>query len=82
MDDGTPIELKLTIDRNQRTAVFDFTGTGKEVLANTNTPRSITRSAVLYCLRSLIGQDIPLNSGVLVPLSIIIPDGTILSPSK
>jgi 5-oxoprolinase (ATP-hydrolysing) len=37
---------------------------------------------VLYCLRSLIGKDIPLNSGVLIPLEIIIPDGTILSASK
>ena len=76
------IALKLTIDRRDRSAVFDFTGTGKEVLGNTNTPRSITKSAILYSLRSLIGKDIPLNSGVLVPLKIIIPDGSILSPSK
>jgi 5-oxoprolinase (ATP-hydrolysing) len=82
MDDGTPIELKLTIDRRERKAVFDFTGTGLEVLGNTNAPRSITRSAILYCLRSLIGKDIPLNSGCLIPLTIIIPEHTILSPSK
>ena len=31
MDDGTPIAVKITIDRNERTAVFDFTGTGPEV---------------------------------------------------
>jgi len=82
MDDGTPIELKLTIDRKNKTAIFDFHGTGKEVLANTNTPKSITRSAILYSLRSLIGQDMPLNSGVLIPIEILIPDGSILSPSK
>ena len=68
MDDGTELRLKLVIDRSSRSAVFDFSGTGKEVLANTNTPRAITKSAVLYCLRSLIGKDIPLNSGVLKPL--------------
>lgn len=55
MDDGTVIQLKLTIDRKERNAVFDFTGTGLEVLGNTNTPRSITKSAILYSLRSLIG---------------------------
>ena len=82
MDDGTPIQLQLTIDRVQRSAVFDFTGTGIEVLGNTNAPKSITKSAILYCLRSLIGEDIPLNSGCLVPLSIIIPENSILSPSK
>jgi 5-oxoprolinase (ATP-hydrolysing) len=55
MDDGTTIQLKLTIDREKKQAVFDFSGTGPEVLGNTNAPRSITRSAILYCLRSLIG---------------------------
>ena len=82
MDDGTPLELQLTIDRIKKSAVFDFTGTGSEVLGNTNAPKSITRSAILYCLRSLIGQEIPLNSGCLMPLQIIIPENTILSPSK
>lgn len=56
MDDGTPLSLKLTIDRENRSAVFDFTGTGPEVIGNTNAPKSITRSAVLYCLRSLLGK--------------------------
>jgi 5-oxoprolinase (ATP-hydrolysing) len=82
MDDGTPIKLALTINRQERNAVFNFEGTGFEVIGNTNAPRSITRSAILYCLRALIGEDIPLNSGCLRPLTIIIPDHTILSPSK
>ena len=56
MDDGTVLCLKLTIDRGKREAVFDFGGTGPEVVGNTNAPRSITRSAVLYCLRSLLGK--------------------------
>ena len=56
MDDGTPLCLTLTIDRVNKQAVFDFTGTGPEVIGNTNAPRSITRSAVLYCLRSLLGK--------------------------
>ena len=56
MDDGTCLQLKLTINRKERSAVFDFSGTGPEVMGNTNAPKSITRSAILYCLRSLIGQ--------------------------
>ena len=81
MDDGTPIRLKLTLDRKKKSAIFDFTGTGPEVLGNTNTPKSITRSAVLYCLRSLIGKSIPLNSGCLKPITFIIPENSILNPS-
>lgn len=38
MDDGSVIQLKLTIDRVKRSALFDFTGTGYEVLSNINCP--------------------------------------------
>ncbi len=82
MDDGTKLKLTLTIDRKEQSAIFDFSGTGPQVQGNTNAPRAITRSAVLYCLRSLINKDMPLNSGCLEPIQIIIPQDTILSPSK
>jgi 5-oxoprolinase (ATP-hydrolysing) len=81
MDDGTRIKLRLTIDRSSRTAVFDFTGSGSEVYGNTNAPESITRSAIIYSLRSLIKSEIPLNSGCLRPVRIIVPPKSILSPS-
>ena len=61
MDDGTPITLKLVINRYDRSAVFDFRGTGPEVFGNTNAPRSVTFSAIIYCLRCLVQSDIPLN---------------------
>ncbi len=34
MDDGTPIELRVSIDEDEGSAVFDFEGTGEEVLGN------------------------------------------------
>ncbi|GCB75200.1 hypothetical protein scyTo_0019737, partial [Scyliorhinus torazame] len=61
MDDGTPIRLKVKINEAEGTAVFDFTGTGPEVFGNCNAPRAITLSALIYCLRCMVGQDIPLN---------------------
>lgn len=57
MDDGTPIALAVTIDRVSRTAVFDFTGTGPQVFSNTNAPRAVAYSAILYCLRCMVDQD-------------------------
>lgn len=51
-------------------------------MGNTNAPKAITRSAILYCLRCLVGTDMPLNSGCLRPIEILIPENTILSPSK
>jgi len=81
MDDGTPIKLTMTIDRRSRSAVMDFAGTGPQVLGNTNAPPAVTFSAVIYVLRCLAGQDIPLNQGCLYPIDIRIPPGSILNPS-
>ena len=55
-------------------------GTGSQVLANTNTPKSVVNSAIIYCLRCLVDQEIPLNQGALNPISIVIPEGSILYP--
>ena len=47
---------------------------------NFNAPRAVTRSAILYVLRSLVNKKIPLNDGCLKPIKIIIPKNSILSP--
>ncbi|XP_077480992.1 5-oxoprolinase [Stigmatopora argus] len=82
MDDGTPIRLRVQINEVEGTAVFDFTGTGTEVWGNCNAPRAITLSALIYCLRCMVGQDIPLNQGCLAPIKVVIPPGSILQPSE
>uniref|UniRef100_A0A8C4HFB8 5-oxoprolinase, ATP-hydrolysing n=1 Tax=Dicentrarchus labrax TaxID=13489 RepID=A0A8C4HFB8_DICLA len=82
MDDGTPIKLRVQINEDEGSAVFDFTGTGTEVWGNCNAPRAITLSALIYCLRCMVGQDIPLNQGCLAPIRVIIPSGSILQPSQ
>ncbi|XP_048338304.1 5-oxoprolinase-like, partial [Sphaerodactylus townsendi] len=81
MDDGSPIRLKVAVDPQEGKAVFDFTGSGHEVYGNCNAPRAITLSALIYCLRCMVGQDIPLNQGCLAPVKTIIPKGSILDPS-
>ena len=45
----------------QGTAVFDFAGTGAEVYGNCNAPRTVTLSAIIYCMRCMVGHDVPLN---------------------
>jgi len=47
--------------RVQGTAVFDFSGTSPEVYGNCNAPRAVTLSAIIYCLRCMVGHDVPLN---------------------
>eukprot|EP01119_Soliformovum_irregulare_P023980 TRINITY_DN8499_c0_g1_i3.p1 TRINITY_DN8499_c0_g1~~TRINITY_DN8499_c0_g1_i3.p1 ORF type:complete len:1241 (-),score=304.27 TRINITY_DN8499_c0_g1_i3:47-3769(-) len=80
MDDGSVIALRLTIDRRDGSAIFDFTGTEQEVLGNTNAPRAVTMSAVIYSLRCLVKKSIPLNQGCLNPITVLIPEGTFLCP--
>jgi len=80
MDDGSPLEVSVTVDRAARSAVVDFTGTGRQRGDNFNAPPAVTRAAVLYVFRCLVGTDIPLNDGCLKPIEIRIPQGTFLSP--
>ncbi|HIN48162.1 MAG TPA: 5-oxoprolinase, partial [Deltaproteobacteria bacterium] len=82
LDDGSEIVLRLTIDRRNGSAIFDFTGTGPELWGNLNAPRAVTYSAILYSLRCLIDQEIPLNQGCLNPIQVIIEDGSLLAPSE
>ncbi|ETW75180.1 hypothetical protein HETIRDRAFT_56693 [Heterobasidion irregulare TC 32-1] len=82
LDDGSPIHLKVEIDEKAGSAVLDFEGTGCEVRGNLNAPISVVHSAVIYCMRSMLDLDIPLNAGCLVPLDIRIPKGSLLSPSR
>ncbi|CDM26908.1 hypothetical protein CBS147339_3464 [Penicillium roqueforti] len=82
MDDGSPIQLKISIDGEKGEAIFDFEGTGPEVYGNINAPEAVTYSAIIYCLRCLISADIPLNQGCLKPIDVRIPPGSLLSPSE
>ncbi len=81
LDDGSPIHLSLTIDQQDGSATFDFSGTGPELWGNLNAPKAVTRSALLYSLRCLVKKDIPLNHGCLIPVRLIIPPGSLLDPS-
>ncbi|KAH8695906.1 putative 5-oxo-L-prolinase [Talaromyces proteolyticus] len=82
MDDGSPIKLHISIQPEDGTAFFDFTGTGPEVYGNINAPEAVTYSAIIYCLRCLISEDIPLNQGCLKPVKVHIPKNSFLSPSE
>ncbi len=80
LDDGSHIHVKVSINREARTAKVDFTGTSAQRPSNFNAPRSVSRAVVLYVFRTLVDDDIPMNAGCLKPIEIVIPDGSMLSP--
>jgi 5-oxoprolinase (ATP-hydrolysing) len=74
LDDGSPICLAVKVHDSDGSAVFDFGGTGHQVLGNLNAPRAVTSSAVVYSLRCLLNEPIPLNEGVLKAVTLVIPE--------
>ena len=81
MDTGSQISVKISVNKKHRTATIDFTGTSCESPDNFNAPSAICKAAVLYVFRTLVDDDIPLNSGCLEPLKIIVPKNCLLNPS-
>lgn len=81
MDDGNPIEVTITLHQASGGLTFDFQGTGPEVWANHNVPEAVVASAIIYVLRTMIEEEIPMNGGFLVPVDLKIPHPSMLSPS-
>ena len=80
-DTGQVIRVRITVDREAREAVVDFTGTSEATDNNFNAPEPVTRAAVLYCFRVMVEAPIPMNAGCLRPIRIVIPDGCMLKPA-
>ncbi len=80
MDDGSKIKVRVSINHSDRTAKIDFSGTSVQLGTNFNAPTAVSRAAVLYVFRSLVEDDIPLNSGCLKPIELHIPDDCMLNP--
>ena len=81
LDDGSAIEVSVTIDRAAHGAVIDFAGTSAQSPGNFNAPLAVCTAAVLYVFRTLIDCDIPLNEGCLRPLLIRTAPGSMLNPA-
>src|SRR6476469_9491758 len=80
MDNGAHVRVKITIDKQARSATFEFTGTSDQLPDNLNAPYSLVRAASLYVVRTLIDDAIPMNDGCLRPIELIVPDGSMLNP--
>ena len=66
------ISVRLTIEGD--TAQIDFSGTTPVLKSNLNATPAIVTAAIMYCLRCLIDDDLPLNEGVLAPVHIVLPN--------
>ncbi|TPQ24732.1 hydantoinase B/oxoprolinase family protein [Methylomonas koyamae] len=80
LDQGGTIAVSVSIDRDTSSARIDFSATSPQLADNFNAPAAVCKAAVLYVMRTLVQDDIPLNAGCLKPLDIVIPEGCLLNP--
>ncbi|HEV2080590.1 MAG TPA: hydantoinase B/oxoprolinase family protein, partial [Allosphingosinicella sp.] len=80
MDNGAQVSVSVTVDQAGRSAVIDFTGTSEQQPNNFNAPYSICRAATLYVFRTLVDDAIPMNDGCLRPVTLKVPEGSMLNP--
>ncbi|MEM9291235.1 MAG: hydantoinase B/oxoprolinase family protein [Acidobacteriota bacterium] len=78
LDDGTP--LKVAIHRQGSGLRVDFSGSGPVHRGNLNAPPAVTTSAVLYVLRLLLQDSLPLNEGLLESVEMVLPPGLLNPP--
>jgi N-methylhydantoinase B len=78
-ESGHPVRLAVKISKRGETARVDFTGTAPQVRSPINAVEAITISSVYYVFRCLIAGDVPASAGILEPLEIIAPPGTVVN---
>ncbi|KAK7215813.1 hypothetical protein V2G26_003816 [Clonostachys chloroleuca] len=81
LDDGTAMQVRISIDPETGSATYDFSGSGPQMWGNYNCPISICHSAIIYTIRCLVDVEIPLNEGCLKPVDIKVPEGSVLNPT-
>ena len=79
LDDGSLLKVNLRQSGDQ--LIIDFTGTADQHPGNLNANRAIVNSVVLYVLRLLVDEPLPLNEGLLELVEVILPKGSLLNPA-
>jgi len=78
LDDGA--EIHVTIEVGEASMAIDFAGTSDVHPGNLNATPAIVHSAVIFVLRSLVGEAMPLNEGILAAVEVRIPAGMLNPP--
>jgi N-methylhydantoinase B len=82
-DDGIsdePVNIAVKVQILDEEIEIDFTGTDSQVAGNINSPFAVALSSVYYVIRCVTDPDAPPNEGCLRPITVKIPEGTLLNP--
>jgi len=84
-DDGfseEPIRIRARVIKSGSDVTVDFTGTSRQVKGSINLPIAMTQSCVYACLRSVMGPNVPTNSGFMRPIRVVAESGSIVNPTS
>ena len=73
--------IKVTATVEKGSVHFDFAGTSPATASSLNAVLSITRSACYYVIASLMDEDVSVNSGCFVPVTVSAPEGSLVNAS-
>ena len=77
--EARPIRIKVSLEVAGEKLSIDFSGSDPQVRGNLNAVYAITLSAVFYVLRCIAPEEMPASSGLLGPIEVIAPAGTIVN---
>ncbi len=82
LDQGLRIAVEVSVDSQEGSIKVDFAGTSAQSVDNYNAPSAVVRAAVLYVLRCLLDHPVPLNEGFARPLTLRLPERSLVSPQS
>lgn len=77
--DDRPVRIKVRVTIRGERAVIDFTGSAPQVAGAINAVEAITVSAVSYVFRCLVGGEVPASAGLMEPIDVLAPAGTVVN---
>jgi len=80
--DDRSIRIRAMVERRGDRVRVDFGGSAPQVAGNVNSVYAVTLSAVLYCFRCLVPDDIPLNAGAAEPIQVVAPEGSVVNARR
>jgi N-methylhydantoinase B len=78
-DGDAPLRIRVRIEIARGRAKVDFTGSSPQCAGNVNAVEAIAISAVYYVFRCMLAEDVPATSGLIAPIEVIAPRGTIVN---
>lgn len=74
-----PVFIRAAIRLGQGNAVVDFTGTDPQADGPVNANLAVTLAATMYVFRCLIRDDVPFTEGLMRPIRVVAPEGTVVN---